>query len=200
MAYRVKTDERGNPCGYTDTATGEQLTPKEYNRRMQMQQLAPAPNYQTQNPALVAMPQQAVPQYQVPQFTQPIQGQLQGQMQPMQPIQTMQPYQDMVHYPGHGALLPTDGVKVQPKYTPMPTEYQMNPYAQQMPMANQMPMQMASPGQLQGVHPLAPQAQGADQAPNPLIQPGARILNGVQHNTAGTAVPLPANSQDPQAQ
>ncbi len=204
MAYRVKTDERGNPCGYTDTATGEQLTPKEYNRRVQMQQLAPAPSYQTQNPALVAMPQQAIPQYQVPQYTQPIQGQ-------MQQMQTMQPYQDMVHYPGHGALLPTDGVKIQPKYTPMPTEYQMNPYQMQgigQPMANQMPAQMpaqvpaqmATPGQLQGVHPLAPQAQGAAQSTNPLIQPGARILNGVQHNAAGTAVPLPANAQDPQAQ
>jgi len=203
MAYRVKTDERGNPCGYTDTATGEQLTPKEYNRRMQMQQLAPAPTYQAQNPALIAAPQQAVPQYQVPQYTQPIQGQMQGQMQPMQ---TMQPYQDMVHYPGHGALLPTDGVKIQPKVSQMPAEYQINPYQMQgmgqpMAMPNQMamPTQMATPGQMQGIHPLAP-TQGIEQAPNPLIQQGARMLNGVQHNSAGTAVPMPANAQDPQAQ
>ncbi len=208
MAYRVKTDERGNPVGYTDTATGEHLTPKEYEKRVQMQQMAPAPAYQVHNPALVqapTMPYQAPQiQYQAPQYAQPMQA---GQMQAGQ-MQTMQPYQDMVHYPGHGTLLPTDGVKIQPKYTPMP-EAQMYPYGQ---MATPGQLQSAPnqmPGQMQGMGQMAmqPQAMGQVPAPaagteasNPLIQPGARMLNGVQHNAAGTAVPMPANAQDPQAQ
>jgi len=203
MAYRVKTDERGNPVGYTDSATGEHLTPKEFNKRMQMQQMAPAQTYQAQNPALMQAPPQTMPyqapqvQYQAPQYAQPMQP---GQMQtmPYGQMQTMQPYQDMVHYPGHGALLPTDGVKIQPKYTPMP-EGQTNPYAVQgMPQA--MPGQMAmQPQAMQGTG-LIPAPAPGTEAPNPLIQQGARMLNGVQHNAAGTAVPMPANAQDPQAQ
>ncbi|MDX2107323.1 MAG: type IV secretory system conjugative DNA transfer family protein [Candidatus Melainabacteria bacterium] len=205
MAYRVKTDERGNPVGYTDTATGEHLTPKEYEKRVQMQQMAPAPAYQVHNPALVQAPQMPYQapqmQYQAPQYAQPMQH---GQMQAGQ-MQTMQPYQDMVHYPGRGPLLPTDGVKIQPRYGQM-NDAQMNPYpygqmaAPQYQAQNQiagMPMQMG--GQMPAQSGQMP-APAAGTEANPLIQPGARMLNGVQHNAAGTAVPLPANAQEPQAQ
>lgn len=221
MTYRVQTDERGNPCGYTDSNTGEKLSTKEYERRMQMQQMAPSHAYSTvHDPALVsAQTNNSYAPAPGQMHTIPVPGQMQSPMLPQaQPGQmsTMQPYQPMVHYPSHGPLMPTDGVKIGPRnhqqdysYSQPYTQDQAQVYGQmqgQMPgqMQGQMPGQM--PGQMQaGGYPQ--QMQGMAQNPaetNPLIQPGARMLNGngqaPVHNIAANSTGNPQEQLGTHAQ
>ena len=185
MPYRAQIDEHGVVTRYKDTETGEVISAKDYERRIMMQQ--GGMSYPMQQPGMPQM-------YATP---------------PAQPMSTMggQPT-GMVSMP-HGAysnaLAPTAVLNTQPQmaapmgYQPPPPAVQsvaynsatMQPQGQASAPGMGAPQQQQMPGQvpMTGVPPMTNE--------NPLVQPGAQMLNGSAPPVGGGGVPLPPGQGNP---
>lgn len=188
MPYRAQIDERGVVTRYKDTETGEVISAKDYERRIMMQQGGLSYPMQQQMPQMYATP-------------------------PAQPMSTMggQPtgMVSMPHGAYSGAIAPTAVLNTQQQMA-VPMGYQPPPPPVASQSYNSVTMQPqgqahAAPGGMQQGMPQQQQMPG--QVPmagvpgmtndNPLVQPGAQMLNGSAPPVGGGGVPLPLGQGNP---
>ena len=167
MGWKTQINDRGQVTQYRDSDTGETLTPKEFERRQQMGQLQMA----TTQPALTAMPAGGGYGGYAPQ------GATGGGMGAFAGAGTMG--SGAVY--GQNANSPMSGMQSQLMQSQMGAAQQAA--GEQMGGAQQVMGQLAQMGQqsqmgagMQGS--AVPSGYVPAAGPNPLIQPGARMLSG----------------------